>query len=59
MNSLDNMFGGNPVEEINTILDEMLVFAKTAGKVTDCGVCISSRGMGSVKECTVCLDNSK
>ena len=58
MNSLDNMFGGNPIEEINTILDEMLIFAKTAGKVTECGVCKNTK-VYLEKECKVCLDNSK
>jgi len=58
MSSLDNMFGGNPVEKINTILDEMLVFAKTAGKVTECGVCKNTK-VYLEKECKVCLDNSK
>jgi hypothetical protein len=58
MNSLDNMFGGNPVEKINTILDEMLIFAKTAGKVTECGVCKNTK-VYLEKECKVCLDNSK
>ena len=58
MSSLDNMFGGNPIEEINTILDEMLVFAKTAGKVTECGVCKNTK-VYLEKECKVCLDNSK
>jgi len=55
MSSLDNMFGGNPVEEINTILDEMLVFAKTADKVTDCEVCKNTK-VHLGKECKVCLD---
>jgi len=58
MNSLDNMFGGNPVEKINTILDEMLIFAKTTGKVTECGVCKNTK-VYLEKECKVCLDNSK
>ena len=58
MSSLDNMFGGNPVEKINTILDEMLIFAKTAGKVTECGVCKNTK-VYLEKECKVCLDNSK
>jgi hypothetical protein len=58
MSSLDNMFGGNPIEEINTILDEMLLFVKTAGKVTDCGVCKNTK-VYLEKECKVCLDNSK
>jgi|SaaInlV_120m_DNA_3_1039746.scaffolds.fasta_scaffold22140_2 hypothetical protein len=58
MSSLDNMFGGNPIEEINTILDEMLIFAKTAGKVTECGVCKNTK-VYLEKECKVCLDNSK
>jgi hypothetical protein len=52
------MFGGNPIEEINTILDEMLIFAKTAGKVTECGVCKNTK-VYLEKECKVCLDNSK
>tara|TARA_B110000285_G_scaffold193983_1_gene223324 strand:- start:196 stop:366 length:171 start_codon:yes stop_codon:yes gene_type:complete len=55
MSSLDNMFGGNPVEEINTILDEMLVFAKTADRVTDCEVCKNTK-VHLGKECKVCLD---
>ena len=58
MSSLDNMFGGNPIEEINTILDEMLIFAKTAGKVTECGVCKNTK-VYLEKECKVFLDNSK
>jgi len=58
MSSLDNIFGGNPVEKINTILDEMLIFAKTAGKVTECGVCKNTK-VYLEKECKVCLDNSK
>ncbi len=58
MSNLDDMFGGNPVKEISKILDEMLLFVKTAGKVTDCGVCKNTK-VYLGKECTVCLDKSK
>jgi len=58
MSNLDDMFGGNPVKEISKILDEMLLFVKTAGKVTDCGVCKNTK-VYLGKECKVCLDNSK
>ena len=58
MSNLDDMFGGNPVKEISKILDEMLLFVKTAGKVTDCGVCKNTK-VYLEKECKVCLDNSK
>ena len=58
MSNLDDMFGGNPVKEISTILDEMLLFVKTAGKVTDCGGCKNTK-VHLGKECKVCLDKSK
>ena len=58
MSNLDDMFGGNPVKEISTILDEMLLFVKTAGNVTDCGVCKNTK-VYLGKECKVCLDKSK
>ena len=58
MSNLDYMFGGNPVKEISKILDEMLLFVKTAGKVTDCGVCKNTK-VYLGKECKVCLDKSK
>jgi hypothetical protein len=58
MSNLDDMFGGNPVKEISKILDEMLLFVKTAGKVTDCGVCKNTK-VYLGKECKVCLDKSK
>ena len=57
MSNLDDMFGGNPVKEISKILDEMLLFVKTAGKVTDCGVCKNTK-VYLGKECKVCLDKS-
>ena len=58
MSNLDDMFGGNPVKEISKILDEMLLFVKTAGKVTDCGVCKNTK-VYLGKEYKVCLDKSK
>ena len=58
MSNLDDMFGGNPVKEISKILDEMLLFVKTAGNVTDCGVCKNTK-VYLGKECKVCLDKSK
>jgi len=58
MSNLDDMFGGNPVKEISKILDEMLLFVKTDGKVNDCGVCKNTK-VYLEKECKVCLDNSK
>ena len=55
MSNLDDMFGGNPTEQINQILDEMLIFAKTVGKVIDCGVCKNTK-VHLGKECKDCLD---
>ena len=49
MNELDEMFGGNPIKEINKICNEMITFAYNAGTVVDCGACNN-------KGCKVCDD---
>ena len=48
---LNRLYFGNPIKEINKICDEMVVFARTAGTVVDCGACNN-------KGCNVCDDTN-
>ena len=53
MRKLDNWFGGNPIEQIDEIINEMSAYADKAGKVVNCGVCKNTKFQNG-HICNVC-----